>query len=254
MKAFFIGLQFLTRISIVKQTSWTAADFGRSVRFFPLVGVVLGTIYASTAYLLLVMLPQQGLLFPEHIRNALLLLLPIIMTGGLHCDGFMDTMDGIFSGRTREKMLVIMKDSCVGSNAVVAFAAYLILAYALLADFDARYLPTALFVMPIIARLCMTMAIVCFPYARPEGMGKAFAEHANRSALIFAVFSTLLFVTPWGIFAIISMLATIVAAFCFAKYVTKILGGLTGDVYGAITHLGELFALFAFLCAIHIMI
>lgn len=254
MKAFFIGLQFLTRISIVKQTSWTAADFGRSVRFFPLVGVVLGSIYAGAAYLLLVVLPQQGILFPEHIRNVLLLLLPIIMTGGLHCDGFMDTMDGIFSGRSREKMLLIMKDSCVGSNAVVAFIAYILFEYALLADFDASYLPTALFVMPIIARLCMTMAIVCFPYARPEGMGKAFAEHANRSALMFAVFSTLLFVAPWGIFAIISMLATIAAAFCFAKYVTKILGGLTGDVYGAITHLGELFALFAFLCATYIMI
>ena len=113
-------------------------DFGRSVKFFPLVGAVLGGIYALAAALLVIWLPQMGCQVPHHLAMAVLLLLPVCLTGGLHTDGFMDTMDGILSGRSRERMLEIMKDSRTGSMGVTAFVLLLLLEWAILLDMDAQ--------------------------------------------------------------------------------------------------------------------
>ena len=126
MNSFWIGLQFLTRIHLVRQTVWTAEDFGRSTRFFPLVGLVLGICYAFAAWILVSVLGMRAL------TAALLLILPLLLTGGLHADGFMDTADGVFSGRERERKLEIMKDSRVGSFGVVSFVLLMFLRFALL--------------------------------------------------------------------------------------------------------------------------
>ncbi len=247
MRAFFIGLQFLTRISIVRQDNWTAEDFGRSVKFFPLIGAVLGAIYAAFAYAFYSFLPTRGIVLPIHLTAAILLILPPLMTGGLHCDGFMDTMDGVFSGRSRERMLEIMKDSCTGSNAVFCFVVLMLLEFAILLDMPKDVAVPALFGMPVIARMMMVAGITLFPYARPDGLGKAFAQYAGRGALTFAAVCTLVLVVPLGQLAWISLLVSTVFTMFFANYVQKRLGGLTGDVYGAITTLNEGLVLLVFL-------
>ncbi len=268
MRAFFIGLQFLTRISIVEQKDWCEKDFADSVRYFPLIGLVLGIIYAAFAALLLSFLPQNGILLPHHVVAAILLILPILLTGGLHCDGFMDTMDGLFSGRSRERMLEIMKDSRVGANGVFAFVLLMIFDWSILLDLlQSAWLFPALFAMPIISRLMMVVAISAFPYARPVGMGKAFKDGGTKSVLYGAFFYTLILVFFPGVAAhffgiipldaaglsswLLSMTAVIFAALLFtiffARYATRHLGGLTGDVYGAITTLTETLVLLSFL-------
>ena len=260
MRAFFIGLQFLTRISIVEQKDWCEKDFADSVRYFPLIGLVLGIIYAAFAALLLSFLPQNGILLPHHVVAAILLILPILMTGGLHCDGFMDTMDGLFSGRSRERMLEIMKDSRVGANGVFAFVLLMIFDWSILLDLlQSAWLFPALFAMPIVSRLMMVVAISAFPYARPVGMGKAFKDGGTKSVLYGAFFYTLILVLFPGVAAdffgiipldagglsswLLSTTTVIFAALLFtiffASYATRHLGGLTGDVYGAITTLTE---------------
>lgn len=253
MNELLIGLQFLTRIRLVKQTEWSPENFGRSVKYFPIVGAVIGSILAGIAYLGMIYFPSVfGMHFPAHFGVVILLLLSILLTGGLHCDGFMDTMDGVFSGRSRERMLEIMKDSCVGANGVVAFAVLLLAKWSLLFDLklDANHLIIALFVMPIISRMAMVMGITLFPYARPEGIGKAFAQYANKKSLWIAAISTLLFVVPCGFSAIISMIGVGVFTPIFCRYITSVLGGLTGDVYGALTELSEILVLILFLITI----
>ena len=247
MRSFFIGLQFLTRISIVHQENWTVEDFGRSVKSFPLVGAVLGACYALVAYCLCIWLPTLGWEVPRHLSGVLLLLLPLLLTGGLHADGFMDTMDGVFSGRSRERKLEIMKDSRVGANGVTSFVLLLLLNWAILLDMPPFWLVPALFVMPVIGRCMMVGAITCFPYARPEGMGKAFAEYAGKKSLWLAFFLTAVCVAPWGPLAGAAFLVSAVFTVCFARYITGVLGGLTGDVYGALTLLNEVQVLLVFL-------
>ena len=247
MRAFFVGLQFLTRISIVRQDEWTAEDFGRSVKFFPLVGAVLGAIYAAFAYAFFVWLPARGVVLPPHLTAAVLLVLPPLLTGGIHCDGFMDTMDGVFSGRSRERMLEIMKDSCTGSNAVFCFVVLMFLEFAVLLDMPKDIAAAAFFVMPVIARLMMVAGITLFPYARPDGLGKAFAQYAGRGALVFATICAFVLIAPAGLFAWASLAVCAAFTAFFGRYVEKRLGGLTGDVYGAITTLNEGLVLLTFL-------
>lgn len=249
MRAFLVGLQFLTRISLVRQDEWDVRDFGRSVKFFPLIGAVLGAIYAAAAYGLFIFLPGRGIAVPHHFAAALLLVLPPLMTGGLHCDGFMDTMDGVFSGRSRERMLEIMKDSCAGSNAVFCFVSLMLFEFAVLLDMAPTLCVPALFVMPVIARMMMTAGITLYPYARPEGMGKAFAEYADKKSFAFAMTSTLVLVLPFGVSAWTALAVSAAFTTFFAGYVEKRLGGLTGDVYGAIVTLNEGLTLLVFLAA-----
>ncbi|MDY4485677.1 MAG: adenosylcobinamide-GDP ribazoletransferase [Anaerovibrio sp.] len=249
MKAFLIGLQFLTRIQVVKQTVWTEEDFGKSVRYFPLVGLVLGLLYGFLAWLLTWGLEDiVGISVPEHFRAAILALVPFLATGGIHCDGFMDTVDGIFSGRERDRMLEIMKDSRTGSFGVVAFGILVLMQYSLLLDMPKENLPWALLVMPVVGRLMMTGAISLFPYARPDGMGKAFGKYATSKNYIFIVIYTLLLLAILdGWFSLAAVAAGYVFLYLFGRYVTKLLGGLTGDVYGAVCTLTELLTLAVYL-------
>ena len=240
MNSFLVGLQFLTRIHLVRQTVWTAEDFGRSTRFFPLVGLVLGICYSLAAWTLVSVLGMRAL------TAALLLILPLLLTGGLHADGFMDTADGVFSGRERERKLAIMKDSRVGSFGVVAFVLLMFLQFALLLDMSPLLLVSAFFVMPIIGRMAMVLAVSCFPYARADGMGKTFADMANRRTVAIAAVTTSVLVIPIGLLATLALVLGIVFALLFCRWMTAILGGVTGDVYGAATVLTETIVLAVF--------
>lgn len=240
MHSFLIGLQFLTRIRLVRQTEWTAEDFGRSTRFFPLVGLVLGICYALFALLLLYAVGMRAL------TAALLLVLPLLLTGGLHADGFMDTADGVFSGRDRERKLEIMKDSRVGAFGVVSFVMLMFVQYALISDMHPLLLIPALFVMPVIGRFAMVLSVACFPYAREDGMGKTFADMADRKTIVIAALITMILVLPWGFLAALALVLGTVFALLFCRLITHVLGGVTGDVYGAATVLTETLVLFVF--------
>ena len=240
MNSFLVGLQFLTRIRIVRQTVWTAEDFGRSTRFFPLVGLVLGICYALAAWILVSVLGMRAL------TAALLLILPLLLTGGLHADGFMDTADGVFSGRERERKLEIMKDSRVGSFGVVAFVLLMFLQFALLLDMSPPLLVPVFFIMPIIGRMAMVLAVSCFPYARADGMGKTFADMADRRTVAIAAVTTSVLVIPIGLLATLALVIGIVFSLLFCRWMTAILGGVTGDVYGAATVLTETIVLVVF--------
>ena len=250
MNSFLIGLQFLTRIFVVKQSVWTEDSFGQSVKYFPAVGAILGIICAGVVGAInLLHLP----LFTGAIGFASL----IILTGGIHCDGLMDSADGLFSGREREKILDIMKDSRAGSFGVVAMILIAVIETSTLIELALLatwFLCAAIYSAPIIARLMMVVTIGAFPYARPTGMGKAFAKFTTRRTIIFAAGETLLLLLPLGfiskIFFLCAAAATLIALIVtwkFATFSTEKIGGVTGDIYGAVTTLAELFVLITFL-------
>ena len=150
---------------------------------------MLGLLYGFLAWLLTWGLEDiVGISIPEHFRAAILAVVPFLATGGIHCDGFMDTVDGIFSGRERDRMLEIMKDSRTGSFGVVAFGILLLMQYTL---------------------------------------------------LLLAILD--------GWFSLAAVAAGYVFLYLFGRYVTKLLGGLTGDVYGAVCTLTELLTLAVYL-------
>ena len=275
MKAFLIALQFLTRLKVANQTEWTVKDFGKSVQTFPLVGMVIG-LFMVIVYLIL------KSFFTPQVLMLVMVAFEFIFTGGLHADGVRDTCDGLFSGRDRERKLEIMKDSRIGSNGVVGFVFLVLLKWQLLVQVNVMPLIIPiLFFMPTVTRYTMVMSIKSYPYARKEGMGKAFAEESPSSSLRTATLWLLLPVvvglifgcTSWitssmGLFGagnfMASMMTMMIIASLLAalllyvimlllawgintilnRYITKHLGGTTGDTYGFVTESSEVILLF----------
>ena len=245
-REFVTALQFLTRIRLFRDPDYDDGLFGRSVKFFPLVGLLAGSILAGVAVL-------TGGWLPGTVRSTLLVTLSVFITGGLHCDGLMDSADGLFSGRSRERMLEIMKDSRVGSFGVIAIFLLLLWKWALLHDLPDSLLAPALISMMTFGRFAMILAILYFPYARPEGMGKAFALHAGTPwgpalATVLGLLAAFYFVKGPLVCAIAAAaaLAAVLFAGWFGRWTTQKLGGMTGDTYGAVTELSELVVLTVF--------
>lgn len=233
MKSFLIALQFLTRFHVAAQTVWSNEDFGRAVLFFPLVGLVIGAFLSAVWYgLSYILAPFYGAVV---LTGAW-----FFITGGLHADGFMDTADGLFSNRDREKMLEILKDSRVGSNAVMAFFFLGLLKITFLAAIAPAYVMTALVSIPVAARFTAVLSILTYDYARPQGLGKAFQEYAPKCTLPAAFVLALLpaAYTGWGYGLILGM--AILFNLWANGHIVKKLGGLTGDTYGAVIESTEL--------------
>lgn len=241
---FITGLQFLTRIPIVSQSKWSTESFGRSVKFFPLIGGIIGLLLFGIVYGVQYFL---GAKVPLHALAIGLIFFEILVTGGLHCDGLMDTVDGIFSGRPREGMLEIMKDSRVGAFGAMAFSLLLLVKYSLLMDIEFNQLSLALLVMPIVARSAVVVGITLYPYARANGLGKVFYECSHGQTLWIAGITALVLLVPLGKLALVSGVVGVGMAFVFCQHVNKKLGGLTGDVYGAIIEITEVVVLFVFI-------
>ena len=233
MRDFITCLEFLTRVRFSKRTDWRDEDFSRSVPYFPLVGLVIGFLLAAVNYSLFYIET------PLFLRVTLLLLAEIIITGGLMYDGFMDTADGVFSARSRERMLEIMKDSQVGSNAVLAIIILLLLKIAAYLELSGETLTWVLLTMSVATRTFMVVFIVNFPYARKEGIGHMFTKYAKP------FYTYIAFAVCAGIIAACGLQYLAVAGICFAvtliiaQYLKTQLGGLTGDTYGALTECGN---------------
>lgn len=206
MTPFFIALQFLTRLKIVNQTEWSMEDFGKSVAAFPYVGLVIGLILALLYGILSPFIPLVPLML-------IIVVAEFLITGGLHADGLMDTSDGLFSGRERERKLEIMKDSRIGSFGVVAFVFVTLLKWQLLTAIPtAEFIPMALIMMPLMSRWSLVLSIRSYPYARKEGMGAAFANLAPKHVITYNTLST--FFMP----IVILIIGVILYTFLYGAY------------------------------------
>ena len=233
MRDFVTCLEFLTRIRFSNRTDWHDNDFSRSVPYFPLVGLVMGVFMGAVNY---------GLYYlhtPDLMRAVMLVLAELIIIGALMYDGFMDTSDGVFSARDRERMLEIMKDSHVGSNAVLAVVVLILLKQGLYLAISGVELTKVIIAMSVATRTFMVIYIVKFPYARKEGIGKLFKQYAKASYLYIAILLGVIFIGFCGLKLLIIAILCFFVSVLIAKYFTKILGGLTGDTYGALTETGN---------------
>jgi len=238
MTKFILALQFLTRIQLKPDLVVDDRNFGKSMIYFPLVGLVVGLILAAASHIF-------SLVFTPLVVGALLIWLEVTLSGGLHLDGFMDTMDGIYSGRSRERILEIMRDSRVGAHSAIALVCLFLLKLTILVDYPKSFLVPTLILVPSLSRLTQVVGVVCFPYAREEGLAKSFNTHVGGKELFLACFISLiicLLVMQW--LGMVFFLITIGTALGLGYYVKSKIGGLTGDVYGAITEIAELILLY----------
>lgn len=205
--------------------------------YFSLVGLLLGLLLYLFTLLFNPLLPRLAV-------AALLVVALVILTGGLHLDGLMDSCDGLFGGRTRERMLEIMRDSWVGSFGVLGGMCVLLLKFAFFASLAQHALFVALLVVLPSARWAMVLALRLFPSARHTGLGVRFQQTVTPQRLALAgstagiaalVIGHLAGILVWGLAAL--------TAIALGAWITRRLGGLTGDTYGAIAEITEVVTL-----------
>ncbi|OLC22022.1 MAG: cobalamin 5'-phosphate synthase [Chloroflexi bacterium 13_1_40CM_68_21] len=162
-----------------------------------------------------------------------------IASGGLHLDGLADATDGLFAGGDRERRLAAMRDSRTGAFGVVAVGLVLLLEFSALSSIPPAERAVALVVAVMSSRWAMSLAVWSVPAARVEGLGAAFARQVAAIDIVFASATMGLIVgalAPAAAVAAVVLVALVVAVAVGALSRARV-GGLTGDVYGAI---GEL--------------
>ena len=235
IRDFFTCLEFLTRIRVTKREEWFPDDFARSVPFFPWTGLVMGVLQWG-ALVVGLWLQLSGLLL-----GIFLTLTELFFLGTLMYDGFMDTCDGIFSGRTRVRKLEIMQDSHVGANAVLGAVLLILGKVSLFAVLPVLGGGVALMTMYVLTRTLMTVYILAFPNARPGGLGDMFRQGGSPRYLWLAVLSavTRIYAVGGPEYLLLSAVAAL-GCLLLAWWVRSNLGGLTGDTFGFLTELGDL--------------
>ena len=175
------------------------------------------------------------------------------MTGGLHLDGLADTFDGIFSYRSKQKMLEIMKDSRVGTNGVLVLILYFIFKIAFLVETSELFginQGVIMLIVPVLARINSVVNCALEPYARVTGMGKTFVDNTDKGGLLisYILVTAILygvaefFMLPFvSLFIVLNIL--IVCGFFFGKLMTRKIGGITGDTLGALLELSSVLSL-----------
>jgi len=232
---FFTALKFLTIFPAPGKGPDGPGQLGRSIAFFPVIGLVIGIVLGGAAYLLRFILPPA-------VVSALLVTGLVIMTGAHHLDGLIDTCDGIVAGRTREQRLEIMSDTRVGAFGIAGACLVLLLKYSVFSSASGM---AAMLIFPAVSRWALTGAILIFPSAKNSGAGYETKQGAGWGNFITASLITLIacFLFCGMIQGPLLMISVMAVVCIMGAILSDIYGGLTGDSYGAIIETGEVFAL-----------
>ena len=235
MTSIIAAFQFLTISPTLIKRIFTAQEMGRAVGWFPLVGVVLGLLLYGINHM-------AQLIFPVSVSAAITLFAWVMFTRAFHLDGFMDTCDGLFGGFTAERRLEIMKDSRMGAFGVAGGVLILLTQYAALSA--STNLFVALVLATTLGRWSSPLVIYWFPYAREDGLGIEMKRNVGSREVLLA--TSITGITAWLVYGWLGFLFMVAAAaigFLVAVYAMRLLPGLTGDIYGTVTTLVEMFTL-----------
>ncbi|PHV72297.1 adenosylcobinamide-GDP ribazoletransferase [Sporanaerobium hydrogeniformans] len=242
MRRFICILQFLTRLPLPFKGE-VDEEFHKGILYFPLVGGVLGLCYGGIAFVSI-------RIFPAFISSLIILLSMVLLTGGLHLDGVGDTFDGLYSYRDKARILEIMKDSRLGTNALLAIFFVLLFKLGFIYEAIVQGALWRLWIMPIMGRWLLVNACYKTQSPREKGMGNLFIGKASLFMLVGATTYTLLvcggILSIWKLPLKFYGIQVGVMFFLFlglkgAIYsVYRKIDGLTGDILGAICEMGEL--------------
>ena len=216
------------------RADWTKENMKYMFCFFPFIGTVIGGLTMLVAYLGLRFGYQPGFV------TAVLVLVPVFVTGGIHVDGLLDTSDALSSWREREKRLEILKDSHAGAFAVITACVYFMAMYGgmnQITEMEDQKILYILAVGYVVSRCFSGIGVITLPKANASGTVAEFSRKARdkrvRNILVLYLImlaGLLLWIQPvWGA----AVFITALLVFCFYKCkAMKYFGGTTGDLSG----------------------
>jgi adenosylcobinamide-GDP ribazoletransferase len=252
IRIFFTAMMFLTRLPVPRFTDHSPEYLEKSPRYLPLIGWIVGGISALTF-----------LVFNKYVSEDIAILASIIAgiltTGAFHEDGFADVCDGFGGGWTKEKILLIMKDSRLGTFGVIGLISILSAKFLLLKELP-KFTPDLThpsvniflnyknFLLLIIAahavsRLMPVFVIRLFDYVADPDTSKSKPQVSKRPSIgiliVAAVFAGIPFIfLNW--YFLLAIIPAMLVAYSLATYFKKWIGGYTGDCLGAIQQVSEL--------------
>ena len=237
INSFFIALSMYSRIP-VPRVDWEKENMRYAMCFFPMIGVVIGAVMYLAGWLL--DKTSVGGLF----RGVVFTLIPIMITGGIHMDGFMDTMDALGSWGDREKKLEILKDSHAGAFAILGMGCYLMWSVAVWSELPAEVL-RGCGVSFVLSRALSGFSVVTFPAARNSGLLKMFQDGAQkkvvRITMCLYVAAAVIMMAVMNARAMTGAVTGVMIAFLYYIVVSwKQFGGVTGDLAGFFLETAEL--------------
>jgi len=231
LQSLFLAVQFLTRIPVSTNFTVNNKQLGQSVLFYPIIGLIIGCILWLISLCLITV--------NSVLLAAILLAVWVAITGGLHLDGLADCSDAWAGGLNNSaRSLKIMQDPHIGALAVVILMITLLLKWSALFTLLEQQIPlNFLIIIPMLARSAILILMLTADYVRPQGLGAKLKQYLPKKiAGVILIVTLILGIHYLGYIAIISMLVLVFAVHNLAK---KRLGGMTGDVYGAVVELTE---------------
>ncbi|MDP1557484.1 MAG: adenosylcobinamide-GDP ribazoletransferase [Nitrosomonas sp.] len=231
--SFLIALQFLTQFPVRFDSKPSQKLIGYSIVFYPIIGLLIGSILAALGWLL-----SDA---PPLVATALLLTTWVFLTGGLHLDGLADSADAWVGGMgNREKTLAIMKDPYCGPSGVVAIAMLLLLKFVTLYTLLVIDEWIIFILATMLGRTVLPLLFLTTPYVRSNGLGSILAANLPRRTSIIVVATTAALIPPFaGIQALWLLLSAFVIFWILRHLMLRRIGGTTGDTAGALVEITE---------------
>ena len=239
LRSFYIALSFLTRIPTPIKGDVTQSQIGLSIVFYPLVGALIGLIFFLITQITLFFSTD----FSSDVLAAVLLIVWVLITGGLHLDGLADSADAWIGGlNDRERTLEIMKDPYCGPIAVAVIVLVLLLKWAALSQLLKTDSSAFLIVVPMLSRSVIIVLFMTTVYVRDSGLGTAFLDYMPEEKILWSVLlvSAVCYLIFGGLFSMILVALSVVA---LRIMMIKRIGGMTGDTLGASVEIAEAVAL-----------
>ncbi len=228
-RALIIAFSLYSKIPM-PHMEWKDEDMRWVMIFFPLVGVVIGAI--GYLWLALCNMIEVGGIA----RTLVLAALPVIITGGFHVDGFMDTMDALHSYAPRERKLEILKDSHVGAFAVIMALLWSAIYIAALSEIDNLSVYLVLAAGYVLSRILSALAVIRWPKASPDGnvsyMARTSSDRVVSIILLAELIMAAIFLISQGACSI-PVFAGAAGSYAYYYYKSrKEFGGTSGDLAG----------------------
>jgi adenosylcobinamide-GDP ribazoletransferase len=239
MNAFWLALRFLTILPLGQAKVVDAATVAAAGKYYSLVGLIFGGLAWG-------FFQGAAILFPPAVAVGLLILFWVVLSGALHLDGLADCLDGLYGGNTPDERLTIMKDVHLGTMGIVGLILILGIKYLALKEiFSISSQGMWVVLIPAISRWTSILLAFLFPYARPGGgLGQALVLGTGKKELFWATllaWGPVLFWSPYiglGLIAVIGVWSV-----GCGWYFQKKIGGITGDVCGAVIESSEVWGM-----------
>lgn len=235
MNTFLTAIMFFTRIPVPASLPFSKELLNKALRFFPLVGTIVGAIGAGVLWLAL-------LIFPLPIALLLSMLTTIFVTGVFHEDGFADFCDGYGGGTSKEKVLEIMKDSRLGAYGIIGIVGMLTTKFMALSYLPPSNLFVILIAAHTLSRFVPIILVYTTPYIQEDAVSKAkpIGNQVTKTSIAIALITTAATLIFFNWITIVAIIAVSTILFLrFQHYILKRTGGYSGDVLGALQQIIE---------------